>query len=165
MSHAFTVQRLLVGAVSAASLLLTACASTPASPQQSATQFVEALKAKNVPHMVSQASAPFHLRTQEWASSSPGADATRGPAMERVAPTRYELGQLFQDVAAVGGTVVATPETNPPSKTDLLQNVLKDAPDVWGGLDLFTFRRDPHDPHVTIVGVDAAGKVQAIYVS
>jgi hypothetical protein len=165
MPHAFAVHRLLFGAVSAACLLLTACGSTPSTPQQSATQFVQALKAKNVPTMVSQASAPFHFRTQEWTDAPSGAEAVRGAAMERVAPTRYELGQLFQDVAAVGATVVATPETNPPSRTELLQNVLRDAPDVWGGLNLFTFRRDAHDPHVTIVGVDAAGKVQAIYVS
>jgi hypothetical protein len=36
---------------------------------------------------------------------------------------------------------------------------------VWGGLNLFVFRRDASDPHVAIVGVDNAGKVQAVYVS
>jgi hypothetical protein len=155
----------LGGAVTVACVVLAACASAPADPQQSATQFVQALKAKNVPDMVSQASAPFHFRTQEWAGASPGADAARGPATERVAPTRYELGRLFQDVAAVGATVVAIPDANPPSKADLLRDVFKDAPEVWGGLNLFTYRRNANDPHVTIVGVDGAGRVQAIYVS
>lgn len=159
-------RRLLVVAMAAASIALTACGSAPSAPQDAATQFVHALNTKNVPDMVSQAATPFHFRQQEWATATAGADAVRGTATERVAPTRYELGRLMQYVVANAKIAGAAPEANAPLKDDLLRGVLKDAPpEIWGQLNLFVFRRDANDPHLTIVGVDDAGKIQAVYVS
>jgi hypothetical protein len=158
------MRRLLGVSVVAASVAFTACGSAPSSPQQAATQFVQALNAKNVPDMVTQAATPFHFRQQEWTTA--GSDAVRGTAIERVAPTRYELGRLMQYVVANAKVATGAPEANAPEKADLLRDVLKDAPpEVWGQLNLFVFRRDANDPHLTIVGVDAGGKIQSLYVS
>jgi hypothetical protein len=153
------------GVIAMMSLVAAACGSpAPADPQQAATQFVKAVNTKNLTGMMGQASTPFHFRQQQWGSAAGGAGAVRGATTERVAPTRYELGMLLQDVATVK-IAVATPEGNTPSKDDLLRDLLTDAPGVWSGLNLFLFRHDATDPHVAIVGVDAAGKVQAVYVS
>ena len=158
------IRRALGVAAAVACVVPAACHSTPPGPEQAATQFVQALNAKDVSAMMSLAATPFHFRRQEWANASAGSGLVRGTTTERVAPTPFELGRLLQDVAKVK-IATATAEANPPSKADLLRDVLKDAPGVWGDLNLMMFRQDANDPHLAIVGVDAAGKIQAVYVS
>jgi hypothetical protein len=150
------------GAVAMACLVLAACGSAPRDPEQAATAFVKAVNSKNVASMVSQAATPFHFRQEPSAN---GSGDSGSPPMERVAPTAFELGRLMQEVAKVK-IATATPDTNAPAKADLVRDVLKDSPELWGALHLFVFRRDVNDPaHVAIVGVDAKGKIQAVYVS
>jgi hypothetical protein len=149
----------MIAAGVAAGLIFAACGSTPLEPRQAATAFVKAVNGKDVASMVSQAATPFHFRQAQSAPASGDAEGS-----ERVAPTPYELGRLMQEVAKVK-IAVATPDADAPPKADLLRDVLKDTPEVWGGLNLFVFRRDANDLHPTIVGVDAKGKIQAVYVS
>lgn len=152
------------GGVAAAWVLLTACGSPPSTPRDAATQFVQAVNTRNVSAMMAQADAPFHFRQQQWSGEPGGSGTVRSAATERVAPTRYELGRLLQDVATV--KIAATsPEPTAASNPDLLRGVLKDTPEVWSGLSLFVFRRDANDPHIAIVGVDASNKIRAVYVS
>jgi hypothetical protein len=156
------LRRVLEGAAALACVALAACGSAPREPGQAATEFVKAVNSKNVAAMVSQAATPFHFRQQPSATASN--DSTTA-ATERVAPTPYELSRLMQEVVKVK-IAGATPDANAPAKADLLRDVLKDTPEVWGGLNLFVFRRDANDPKsVAIVGVDGKGKIQAVYVS
>jgi hypothetical protein len=157
-------RRGLGGGVAAAWLLLTACGSSPSTPQDAATKFVQAVNTRNVTAMMAQADAPFHFRQQQWTGEPGGPGSVRKPATERVAPTRYELGRLLQDVAGVK-IATTSPETTAASSSDLLRDVLGDTPEVWSGLNLFVFRRDAKDPHVAIVGVDGSNKIRAVYVS
>jgi hypothetical protein len=83
-----------------------------------------------------------------------------------VAKNADELVALLREVSSSVQVADPDPVATPPDKEVLLKQFLKGAPSQWSEMHLVLFRRGEGDvEHVAIVGIDARGKVVALYIN
>lgn len=143
-------------------VMLGACSeSKPVNKAGVATSFVQAITQNNADKAVQLSATPLSIRNQEWESAQDGRGFVLGKALDEQLTDQIQIrGYFSENIQKIG-----VEGTNPTSATlTLLKDELAGIEGRWQGLDIYLFLRGMGDvEHIFVLGINAKGKVSAIY--
>ena len=141
-----------------------ACSKTAlVSPTEVAIKFVTSLNHQDMGALVGLSATPLWIRQQDWESAKDGGGFVLGKVNDILLTDQTQIKKYFSD--PVNKIRVERDVPNDASLT-LLQDQLRGAEKVWGGLSMHLFLRGMGDvEHIFVVGVDGKGKIAAVYLN
>lgn len=141
-----------------------ACSRTAlVSSTEVARKFVISLNHRDMEALAGLSATPLWIRQQDWESAKDGAGFVLGKANDILLADQVQIKKYFSD--PVNNIRVERDVPNHASLT-LLQDQLRGAEKLWRGLSIHLFLRGMGDvEHIFVVGVDAKGKIAAVYIN
>jgi hypothetical protein len=128
-----------------------------------AKEFVASLNREDMQALVRLSAKPLLLRQQEWGSAPDGTGFVLGKTRDSNLTSDAQIKQYFSDP---DNKIAVESEVPDDASLSLLKDELKGIEKQWSRLSLHLFRRGMEDvEHIFVVGVDAAGKVVAVYLN
>lgn len=126
-----------------------------------ATSFVLALNQNNTNILVPLSATPLFIRNQEWESAQDGRGFVLGEARDVQLANQTQIKVYFSENIQKIGVEGPNPTS---ANLTLLKDELAGIEGKWQGLDIYLFLRGMGDvEHIFVLGINAKGKVSAIY--
>ena len=135
----------------------------PVNKAKVATSFVLAINKNDIKMVVPLAATPLSIRNQEWESAPDGKGFVLGKVQDvKLIDQTHVKSYFLKNIQNIG-----VEGTNPTSANlTLLKDELAGIEGKWQELDIYLFLRGIGDvEHIFVLGVNAKGKVSAIYLN